>query len=137
MAPLPPSEIAGDIQRGPTTPPPTLTVAGGVGPQSGCTPRADLRSHPAFAHLSVDTSGNPCVWRNHYECEGCGAAWHDEWSCGCDDECSTCERSCSPNDGVWIGPCDPEFETLWEGLPEAGDPEGDAAATTPFLQRDG
>lgn len=36
-------------------------------------------------------------YRNYYHCEDCGAAWTDEWSCCCDDECPQCgSRHWSP-----------------------------------------
>lgn len=90
--------------------------------------RSDLRSHPAFCGLSWDTSGNPVVWLNHYECE-CGETWEDEWSCGCDDDCPACSASISPYRQDWLAanifakptpgePGDPVYD-LWAGLPEA------------------
>ncbi len=33
---------------------------------------------------------------NHYACE-CGAAWSENWSCGCDDRCPACDTSNSPH----------------------------------------
>lgn len=34
---------------------------------------------------------------NYYRCGDCGAAWADEWSCNCDDECPQCSsRHWSP-----------------------------------------
>ncbi|RNC93460.1 hypothetical protein [Oceaniradius stylonematis] len=30
---------------------------------------------------------------NTYECDYCSAAWEDEWSCLCDDECPYCGAS--------------------------------------------
>ena len=36
---------------------------------------------------------------NHYECEDCGRAWQNEWSCMCDDDCPHCgARHMSPVD---------------------------------------
>lgn len=29
-------------------------------------------------------------YRNYYECYRCDETWEDEWSCMCDDECSSC-----------------------------------------------
>jgi hypothetical protein len=35
---------------------------------------------------------------NYYVCERCGAAWQDEWSCMCEDDCPQCEaRHMSPS----------------------------------------
>lgn len=78
--------------------------------------RADLFNHPDFCQLTADSSGNPCVFRNHYECE-CGESWDDEWSCCCDDECAACGCDCSP-DSDWIGPDEIELQVLWQHLPE-------------------
>jgi len=37
-------------------------------------------------------------FRNHYECDECGAKWTDEWSCMCDDDCRQCgARHMSPH----------------------------------------
>ncbi len=33
---------------------------------------------------------------NKYACTSCGAAWEDEWSCCCDDECPECGVDFSP-----------------------------------------
>ncbi|MBN9316540.1 MAG: hypothetical protein J0I99_12425 [Devosia sp.] len=34
---------------------------------------------------------------NHYHCQDCNAAWSDEWSCCCDDDCPQCgSRHWSP-----------------------------------------
>ncbi len=83
--------------------------------------RADLRSHPAFANLSTDTSGNPCVFCVQYHCEcGGGTSWSSEWSCVCDDECPVCGYAIEGAE-EWIGPSDPVAQALWEGLPDAGE----------------
>ena len=38
-------------------------------------------------------------FRNHYDCDRCGCAWEDEWSCMCDDDCPRCgARHMSPSD---------------------------------------
>lgn len=75
--------------------------------------RADLMTHPAFAGLETDSSGNPCVWDNFYEDEKLGS-WVSAWSCQCDDD------GVEPYDSVWIPP--EEFYELWERLPEADMP---------------
>lgn len=38
------------------------------------------------------------LFRNHYYCEDCGHEWSDEWSCMCDDECSSCGRDIEPHE---------------------------------------
>ncbi|KAB2922702.1 MAG: hypothetical protein F9K30_12060 [Dechloromonas sp.] len=86
--------------------------------------RADLMRHPAFAALDLNTDGdgNPCVWENHYSCRACTSEqvdWTDTWSCQCDDECPECGDAISPYRSKWVGPSDPVFRPLWEGLPEA------------------
>ena len=79
--------------------------------------RADLIRLPGFSDLMTDTSGNPNVWQNFYDC-GCGCSWDVTWSCQVDDECSRCDDTCSPNESFWIGPS--EHRELWEALPEVG-----------------
>ena len=93
--------------------------------------RADLARLPVFCDLPKDTSGNPCVWMNFYEC-GCGACWDDTWSCKADDDCGRCGETNSPTESAWLGPSagrasDSERESpqtkmsayeLWESLPE-------------------
>jgi hypothetical protein len=38
-------------------------------------------------------------FRNRYQCDRCQFAWHDEWSCMCDDDCPACgARHMSPYD---------------------------------------
>jgi hypothetical protein len=42
-------------------------------------------------------------FRNHYDCDRCGANWTDEWSCTCDDDCPACgarHRSPSESDDL-------------------------------------
>jgi hypothetical protein len=82
--------------------------------------RADLMKHPAFADLETDTSGNPCVWENHYDSGA--ATWKDAWSCQCDDD------GYEPYDSIWLARCTrwhPDGSPadaayyLWEALPEA------------------
>ncbi len=80
--------------------------------------RADLTGLPAFVWLTDDTSGNPCVWANHYSCEDCGAEWTDHWSCQCDDECPECDASISPSSSDWVGPDEDHWVELWNILPE-------------------
>ena len=85
--------------------------------------RADLTELPGFSALAVDTTGNPCVWRNLHACDcldGPQSVWESDWSCQCDDECPGCGVSCSPYDSIWLGPADDELRALWETLPEAG-----------------
>jgi len=79
--------------------------------------RADLMALPGFSELTTDSSGNPNVWQNFYDC-GCGCSWDDYWSCQVDDECPRCETTCGPSESFWIGPS--ELQELWESLPEAG-----------------
>lgn len=81
--------------------------------------RTALAAHPAFAGLSIDTDGTPCVWKNTYECHGGHDVelWSDEWSCCCDTECPKCGRDCSPI-SEWIGPEDQEALQLWDDLPD-------------------
>lgn len=90
--------------------------------------RADLLrlGHPAFRHLTPDSSGNPCVWLNHYECE-CDDPepitveyWTDDWSCQCNDRCPACNTETQPTTSEWLGLDDPEARALWERLPDAG-----------------
>ena len=86
--------------------------------------RADLLARSAWAHMDADSSGNPCVWRNHYVCwcgdDGLDTCWADSWSCLCDDECPSCGRSISPVHSEWIGPSGLMARAFWEALPEAG-----------------
>lgn len=35
---------------------------------------------------------------NHYQCDRCAAAWEDDWSCMCDDDCPECGLTMSPED---------------------------------------
>ncbi len=83
--------------------------------------RADLKQHPAFSDLETDTSGNPCVWENHYDSGA--ATWTDTWSCQCDDD-----DGYEPYDSLWLARCTAWHEDgspadeayrLWEALPEA------------------
>lgn len=91
--------------------------------------RADLTAIEGFNTLSTDTSGNPCVWDNHYRCESClepdaevtdDVDWIDPWSCQCNSKCPTCNREIEPYHSDWIGPEDSTLQALWEALPEAG-----------------
>jgi hypothetical protein len=85
--------------------------------------RADLTDLHGFSALTMDTSGNPCVWRNIYVCgclNGPRSEWESDWSCQCDDECPGCGASCSPHGSTWLGPADEQLRGLWENLPEAG-----------------
>lgn len=103
--------------------------------------RADLVTHPAFAHLSVDSDGNPCVWRNYYTCRSCTSEqidWSDDWSCQCDDDCPNCHTTHEADDFEWIatttgkpedGLLGCEAYHLWESLPEAGAAPEFGAAT--------
>lgn len=55
-------------------------------------------------------------WLNRtFECD-CGATWHDEWSCDCDDDCPAC--------GATVAPLDSADATAWAvgqwGLPPLG-----------------
>lgn len=85
-----------------------------------------------FAGMAADTSGNPCVWLNRYQCQ-CGASWSDSWSCQCDDECGNCHRDISPHASEWVGSPSPIAKQLWELLPEAGD--GDLMVVRPGAGR--
>lgn len=72
------------------------------------------RRDQLFGGLQIDqdTSGEPIVWENQYECE-CGETWTDEWSCQCDDECPSCGKDISPISSRWIGPEEVGSEELW------------------------
>jgi hypothetical protein len=86
--------------------------------------RADLCTIEGFDSLDVDTSSNPCVWRNSYFCDtGCNIDWEDTWSCKCDDKCPSCDAPHEPEESEWIGPADSTLRALWEALPEAGSDE--------------
>lgn len=74
--------------------------------------RADLCTIEGFDSLETDTSGNPCVWLNHYN-PGT-EYWCSAWSCQCDDD------GIEPYFSEWIGPADSTLRALWEALPEAG-----------------
>lgn len=87
--------------------------------------RADLMNHASFAALYTDSEGNPCVWLNYYRCE-CGNEWDSAWSCQCDEECGECGKDYSPYNSDWLGPIEAAAQTIWDNLPEAGSPEGDA-----------
>lgn len=85
--------------------------------------RADLLALSAWSHLEVDSSGNPCVWHNHYTCDCEGwrrSEWSDVWSCQCGDECLECGCAVEPYGSVWIGPESKLARAFWEALPEAG-----------------
>lgn len=84
--------------------------------------RADLARFDTWKSLATDTSGNPCVWLNHYrcECDPAGTFWEDEWSCQCDDECPVCGHDLSPHHSEWIGPPSPLATAFWDALPEKG-----------------
>lgn len=73
--------------------------------------RADLTTRNAWTHMAVDTSGNPCVWRNYYV-DSDGNEWTSDWSCQCDD------KWYSPHKSEWVGPSDAAELALWEALPE-------------------
>lgn len=91
--------------------------------------RADLTALPGFDGLAVDTSGNPCVWRNFYSCQcpdGPQCDWEMEWSCQCDDECPACGADCAPYDSIWLGPRPDVDLACWASLPEAGSLGGGA-----------
>lgn len=84
--------------------------------------RADLTGLPGFNRLAVDTSGNPCVWRNLYSCQcpdGPQCDWEMEWSCQCDDECPACGADCAPYGSIWLGPDTADQWNRWRTLPEA------------------
>lgn len=59
-----------------------------------------------------DSEGEPIVWENHYRCD-CGEEWTDEWSCQCNDRCSSCNSEIEPHQSVWIGPEGEEVSELW------------------------
>lgn len=82
--------------------------------------RSDLFSLPTFAALNRDSEDQPCVWSNQYHCESDGNSWSDDWSCGCDDECSECGKDVPPESQTWIGPEDRLSRAIWETLPERG-----------------
>lgn len=67
-------------------------------------------------------------YSNHYICERCDAAWSDEWSCTCDDDCPSCgARHMSPfkSDDLTevIEPQNGLFIVLWS--PETAEYEPD------------
>ena len=72
--------------------------------------RADLADLPGWDNLEVDSSGNPCVWRNLYE--NGRAYWVSYWSCQCEDD------GVSPYHSEWVGPEDPVQQEVWDLLPE-------------------
>jgi hypothetical protein len=37
-------------------------------------------------------------FRKLYECDQCGEAWKDEWSCLCNDRCPGCNAEIEPSD---------------------------------------
>lgn len=82
--------------------------------------RSDLYALPTFAALNRDSSDQPCVWSNEYHCEFDDNTWSDDWSCGCEDDCSECGKSISPEGQSWIGPEDRLSRAIWETLPEKG-----------------
>ena len=84
--------------------------------------RADLFKLPEWQDLSEDSSGNPVVWVNSYQCSNCGHEWTDTWSSQCDDRCALCDTSTSPTsaDAQWVGP--EGGYVLWISLPESGAP---------------
>lgn len=93
--------------------------------------RSDLMRHTAFADLETDCYGNPCVWRNEYQCCDGHAmvVWSSDWSCQCDDECPICGSDVSPIGADWLPKCetwtaegvpDDAAYHLWSGLPEDG-----------------
>jgi hypothetical protein len=81
--------------------------------------RADLKIFPGFAELDTDTSGNPLVWQNRYECSECLDQWTDNWSCGCNDRCPSCDAETEPLETIWAGPQTFVLIALWGQLPEA------------------
>lgn len=40
-----------------------------------------------------DSDNQPCLFVNHYHCDGCDLSWTMQWSCACDDECPACEHA--------------------------------------------
>jgi len=48
----------------------------------------------------VDSDGEPCLFENHYQCDDCGQEWTMNWSCACDDECSSCGKSYCADESV-------------------------------------
>ncbi|MEY5098682.1 MAG: hypothetical protein RJA36_1401 [Pseudomonadota bacterium] len=57
---------------------------------------------PNLDELETDSDGEPCVWRNHYECDQCGAEWTDDWSCQCNDHCPGCDAEIEPTNSDWL-----------------------------------
>lgn len=99
--------------------------------------RADLAEHPLFSHLENDSDGNPCVYRNRYECHAGHDAviWHDVWSSACDDECPVCGQSYAA-EPEWIGPADVALAQLWEMLPDASGHDTVGIPSSDFVAAD-
>ena len=59
--------------------------------------------------LSSDESvlESPRWLRNFYQCEGCGTAWTEEWSCECNDRCPKCRLETEAHDSIDIIPDSP------------------------------
>jgi hypothetical protein len=51
---------------------------------------------------AVDTDGMPARWHNVYYCRRCAEAWHDTWSCMCNDRCPVCDRETEPESSYWL-----------------------------------
>jgi hypothetical protein len=63
------------------------------------------RKRPGCPHQWEDEPRCQPAFINHYECDGCGAAWNDTWSCACDDECARCHSDISPSYYKKVAPC--------------------------------
>lgn len=61
--------------------------------------------------LEKDSDGEPCKWRNKYDCHECGEEWYDDYSCQVDDECPGCTARVSPSESV-------NLLEEWEGAAE-------------------
>lgn len=90
--------------------------------------RADLSEFDGFSHLDVDTSGNPCVFNNHYRCLVCvdktdlssqPTEWEEAWSCQCNSKCPNCGAEHEPYDSDWLASPSTIAKAMWSDLPEA------------------
>lgn len=85
--------------------------------------RADLA---AIGDVRHDSTGNPCVWENHYTCDhgpfGSGepASWESRHSSQCDDNCPVCDADVSPHESKFMEGIPDALRAIWEMLPEAG-----------------
>lgn len=79
--------------------------------------RSDLMKLNEFSNFQTDSSGQPCIFENHYKCEVCDESWENEWSSACNDRCPCCNTETEPNFTNNNIPDD--FEALHDSLSEA------------------